>query len=154
MRDFSVVFGFLVLALVAIAPRQAAASLRLTFSYAEVDTTNTETITNTSTTYSSELVAQMLGGPVLSDQTVSGVASGSAFIGLLAADQNLLTLAGATSFQGPTLANTATTNAFSFSTTTQTTTTEIIHHHDFVGPTSFIQGLFGTCQSYTLGADG
>jgi hypothetical protein len=160
------VVALLLLAVAALAPHPARAlpvdlCLALvglggcaTASTAAVDETRQTTVVRTHTTVSTELVARMLNGPVLSDQ-ILGVAFGApAVSALIAADEGMLALAGATSFQGPTFAHTITSDSFTTTEQTTTTSAQVVGSHTFAGPTSIRFGDFGTCQSFVLDAGG
>jgi len=151
------------LVLVALSPITAHASLTLadcqsdcfpTNSAAQVNQTQNNSITQVTTTFSTELVARMLNGPVVSDQTLDVGFNDSLIQALIGTDEALLSTAGAVSFQGPSLTNTITSFNSSFSTQTTISSQQFTGSHLFFGPTTVEFGDFGTCQSFALDANG
>jgi len=127
-----------------------------TFSTAAIETIIDTPVTQQVDAYSTTLIAQMEGGPVLYDQSFLVPFADPTFQSAIGTAESLLTGAGAVSFLGPTL--TSSTNTLSSTTNTvQTgesgclicetpnvsfTTTE------YIGPQTIDVGDFGVCQSY------
>ncbi len=126
-----------------------------TTSTAEIDTTFNTPITNSINTYSTELIAQLQGGPVLINQTFSVAAADSVFLSAISAAETTLTGDGATSFVGPSLASSTDTLSTSTSVTqTGQTTSLVTGSGQWVGPVTITAGDWGICQSYQIDSGG
>ena len=127
------------------------ASTCFTTSAAEVDTIIDTPVTQQANTFSTELTAQMQGGPVLYDQTFPVPFADPVFQSAIGTAELVLTGAGAVSFLGPTPVSS--TNTLSTTTNTvQTSETSSLLFGEgvWIGPVTLDTGDFGVCQSYTL----
>jgi len=121
-----------------------------TASTATVETIIDTPVTLHVNTFSTELTAQMQGGPVLYDQTFPVAFADPIFQTAIGTAESVLTGAGAVSFLGPTLLSstntlssmTNTVQTGSMVTGTSVTTTE------YIGPVTINIGYLGVCQSY------
>jgi hypothetical protein len=128
----------------------ATATTSFTTSVATVETIIDTPVTKQVNTFSTELTAQMQGGPVLYDQTFPVAFADPVFQSAIGTAESVLTGAGAVSFLGPTLLSStdtlsSTTNTVqtgSMVTGTSVTTTE------YFGPQTINIGDLGVCQSY------
>jgi hypothetical protein len=131
----------------------ATSSTNFTVSSAEVDTIIDTAVTLHVNTFSTELTAQMQGGPVLYDQTFPVAFADPIFQTAIGTAESVLTGAGAASFLGPTLLSStdtlsSTTNTVQtgFMVTDISTTTTL--YIGASGGTTINVGDFGVCQSY------
>jgi hypothetical protein len=126
------------------------ANTSFTTSTAEVDTIIDTPVTKQVNTHSTELTAQMQGGPVLYDQTFPVPFADPIFQSAIGTVESVLTGAGAVSFLGPTLLNN--TNASSSTTNTVQTglmvTGTSVTTTVYIGPVTINIGDLGVCQSY------
>jgi hypothetical protein len=121
-----------------------------TFSSAEIDTIIDTPVTQQVNTFSTELTAEIQGGPVLYDQTFPVPFADPVFQTAIGTAESVLTGAGAMSILGPTLTSstnttstmTQTVQTGSMVTGTSTTGTQ------YIGPQTINVGDFGVCQSY------
>ncbi len=162
--------GTAAIALSAFACRPALAVPDVTFftvSTAEVDTIIDTPVTQQVNTFSTELTAEMQGGPVLYDQTFPVPFADPIFQSAIGTAESVLTGAGAVSFLGPTLLSS--TNTLSSTTKTVQTgsmlTDYLVSTTVYVGPLTInigvgasqdgaIAGDYGVCQSYSVAANG
>ena len=102
--------------------------------------------------FSTELIAQMAGGPVLFDQTFNAAYSDPTVQAAVAQAAGVLTGAGATSITGPTETSSSQTlvNGSSVTVTNSTTDNIILQVATWVGPQTVLIGNFGVVQGYTL----
>jgi hypothetical protein len=121
-----------------------------TVSFAEVDTIIDTPVTKQVNAYSTELTAQMQGGPVLYDQTFPVPFADPIFQSAIGTAESVLTGAGAVSFLGPTLLSS--TNTLSSTTNTVETGSMVtgtsVTLTVYFGPQTINIGDFGVCQSY------
>jgi hypothetical protein len=102
--------------------------------------------------FSTELIAQMAGGPVLFDQTFNVAYSDPTVQAVVAQAAGVLTGAGATSITGPTQTSYSQTlvNSSSVTVTNSTTDNIIWQVTTWIGPGTVLVGNFGIVQGYTL----
>lgn len=121
-----------------------------TTSFAEVDTIIDTPVTQQVNTYSTELTAQIQGGPVLYDQTFPVPFADPVFQSATGTAESVLTGAGAVSFLGPTLLTS--TNTPSSTTNTVETGSMVsgtsVTTTAYVGPQTINIGDYGVCQNY------
>ncbi len=147
--------GTAAIALSAFAFRPALAipgtTTNFTVSTAEVDTIIDTPVTENVNTYSTELTAEMQGGPVLYNQTFPVPFADPVFQSAIGTAELVLTGAGAVSLLGPTLLN-STNTLSSMTQTAQTgeTSSALIGVGLWFGPVTLNIDDFGVCQSYTL----
>ena len=126
------------------------ANTSFTTSTAEVDTIIDTPVTKQVNTHSTELTAQMQGGPVLYDQTFPVPFADPIFQSAIGTVESVLTGAGAVSFLGPTLLNSTNTSSSTTNTVqtglmvTGTSVTTTV----YIGPVTINIGDLGVCQSY------
>ena len=130
----------------------ATSTLNFTTSSAELDTINTTTVNQSANQFSTELIAQMAGGPVLFDQTFNVAYSDPTVQAAVAQAAGVLTGAGATSITGPTETSYSQTlvNSSSVTVTNSTTDNIIQQVTSWDGPVTVLVGNFGVVQGYTL----
>jgi hypothetical protein len=146
--------GTAAVALSAFAFRPALATVTTATSSFTVSTATVETVIDTPVTkqvntFSTELTAQMQGGPVLYNQTFPVAFADPIFQSAIGNAESVLTGAGAVSFLGPTLTSStnttsSTTNTVQTGITTNTSVTTTL----YFGPQTINVGDFGVCQSY------
>jgi len=122
----------------------------ITTSTATVETIIDTPVTENVNTYSTELTAQMQGGPVLYNQSFPVAFADPVFQSAIGSAESVLTGAGAMSFLGPTLAS-STNTLSSTSNTVQTglmLTDLSITQTVYIGPQTINVGDYGVCQSY------
>jgi len=126
------------------------ANTSFTTSTAEVDTIIDTPVTKQVNTHSTELTAQMQGGPVLYDQTFPVPFADPIFQSAIGTVESVLTGAGAVSFLGSTLLN-GTNTSSSTTNTVQTglmVTGTSVTTTVYIGPVTINIGDLGVCQSY------
>jgi hypothetical protein len=131
----------------------ATSTLNFTTAAAELDTINTTTVNQSVNQFSTELIAQMAGGPVLFDQTFNVAYSDPTVQAAVAQAAGVLTGAGATSITGPTETSYSQSlvNSSSVTVTNSTTDNIIAQVTTWVGPSTVLVGNnFGVVQGYTL----
>ncbi len=131
----------------------ATSTLNITTSSAELDTINTTTVNQSANQFSTELIAQMAGGPVLFDQTFNVAYSDPTVQAAVAQAAGVLTGARATSITGPTQTSYSQTlvNSSSVTVTNSTTDNIIFQETTWFGPVTVLaDGNFGVVQGYTL----
>jgi len=126
--------------------------VNFTTAAAELDTIYPTTVNQSVNQFSTELIAQMAGGPVLFDQTFNVAYSDPTVQAAVAQAAGVLTGAGATSITGPTQTSYSQTlvNSSSVTVTNSTTDNIIILSTDWIGPGTVLNGNFGVVQGYTL----
>jgi len=130
----------------------ATSTLNITTAAAELDTIYPTTVNQSVNQFSTELIAQMAGGPVLFDQTFNAAYSDPMVKAAVAQAAGVLTGAGATSITGPTQTSYSQTlvNSSSVTVTNSTTDNIIDQATDWVGPQTVLVGNYGVVQGYTL----
>jgi hypothetical protein len=130
----------------------ATTATSFTTSTAEVNTIVDTPVTQQVNTYSTELTAEMQGGPVLYGQTFPVAFADPVFQSAIGAAESVLTGAGAVSFLGPTLLSStntpsSTTNTIQTGETSNVSVTQTLYI-GASGGTTINVGDFGVCQSY------
>jgi len=128
----------------------ATATTSFTTWTATVETIIDTPVTQQVNTYSTELTAEMQGGPVLYDQTFPVPFADPVFQSAIGAAESVLTGAGAASFLGPTLLSSTNTPSSTTNTVqtgfmvTDTSLTTTL----YFGPLTINVGDLGVCESY------
>jgi hypothetical protein len=127
----------------------ATATTSFTTSTAEVDTIIDTPVTQQVNNFSTELIAQMQGGPVLYDQTFPVPFADPVFQSAVGSAEAVLTSNGAASFIGPTLVLSTNTSSSSTQTVqTGSTSNPSTTLTSYIGPQTINIGDYGVCQSY------
>jgi hypothetical protein len=120
-----------------------------TSSLAAVDTIIDTPVTQQVNNFSTELIAQMQGGPVLYDQTFPVPFADPAFQSAVGTAESVLTSNGAASFIGPTLVLSTNTSSSSTQTVQTGSTSNLsVLTTLYIGPQTINIGNYGVCQSY------
>jgi hypothetical protein len=132
----------------ALATFTTTAQTSFTTSTAEVDTIIDTPVTQQVNTFSTELIAQMLGGPVLYDQTFPVPFADPLLQSAVGTAKSVLTSNGAASFIGPTPALSTNTSSSSTQTVqTGSTSNPSVTFTQYFGPQTINVGDH-VCQSY------